>query len=602
MLPCFMSKVVGMFKVRGCEIFMSKMKTLANVEYLIWSRVPKSAFVTLVTSLVTGLIPAALSARVAVIIQEVKGGQNRSVIVKALVFLGCFYILQTVLQASYSVANNAGIFETINLSLRADLCKHKCMFPLIRFEEVDFLDALRNAETSIENEELPMVHYTLMNNIQAVTSLVSVAILLYSYHPYLCLLALLSTLPVWVNRWIRGSAFNRVRTKTAEEERKANMIKGWFYEAPHAKELRVNQAYDAMQSRWAEKDALKRQHEKDFLIKDYRQFAWCSLLKTLGVLLSILLSLSMAQKGMIPASEAAAAMLAFSSLQVAATDFFTTLGNGKYYLERSAGLLAFFDEDRALDQRTPECRDSDDPVADDQPAILLEHVDFTYPESGVQALQDVSFRLAAGERVAVVGMNGSGKTTLAKILLKLYTPDHGAVRYTGQLNPKIAYVPQEIPRLKISVRAYLSLGEPTPPSDQAMLGALDTLGLDMGPAGLDTELGREFSGIELSGGQWQRLALAKATLGRPDLFVFDEATGAIDPLHESYVLQKMLDITEGKTSVIITHRLAICPHVEKILVLDEGKVAAYGSHDELIQNASLYKKMYASQSSAYTLR
>ena len=143
---------------------MSKMKTIAEVEQLIWTRVPKSAFVTLVTSLVEGLIPAALSAQVAVIIREVKGEQDRAVIVKALVFLACFYILQTVLQAAYSVANNGGIFETINLSLRADLCKHKCLFPLIRFEEVDFLDALRNAETSIENEELPMVHYTLMNN------------------------------------------------------------------------------------------------------------------------------------------------------------------------------------------------------------------------------------------------------------------------------------------------------------------------------------------------------------------------------------------------------------------------------------------------------
>ncbi len=579
---------------------MSKMKTIAEVEQLIWTRVPKSAFVTLVTSLVEGLIPAALSAQVAVIIREVKGEQDRAVIVKALVFLACFYILQTVLQAAYSVANNGGIFETINLSLRADLCKHKCLFPLIRFEEVDFLDALRNAETSIENEELPMVHYTLMNNFQAVVSLVSVAVLLYSHHPYLCLLALLSALPVLINRWIRGSAFNRVRTKTAEEERKANLIKGWFYEEPHAKELRVNQAYDAMKTRWAEKDALKRKHEKDFLIKDYRQFAFCSFLKTLGVVLSIFLSLYLARKGVIPASEAAAAILAFSSLQVAATNFFTTLGNGKFYLERSAGLLSFFKADEALKPKERKGPDSEGQVADDQLAIELEHVDFTYPESGVKALRDVSFRLAAGERVAVVGMNGSGKTTLAKILLKLYKPDRGTVHYLEKPNPKIAYVPQEIPKLKISVREYLALGEKPQPSDEAMLEALEQLDLEMGPQGLDTELGREFSGIELSGGQWQRLALAKATLGRPDFFVFDEATSAVDPLHESYVLQKMLEITEGKTTMIITHRLAICPHVEKILVLDEGKVVEYGSHDELIQNASIYKKMYDSQSSAYT--
>ena len=135
------------------------------------------------------------------------------------------------------------------------------------------------------------------------------------------------------------------------------------------------------------------------------------------------------------------------------------------------------------------------------------------------------------------------------------------------------------------------------PSDAELKKSLEKSGLDLS---LDSLLGREFSGIELSGGQWQRLAMAKARLFQDRKFyVFDEATSSIDPIEESFVLEELLRMTNNKTSLIITHKLAICPHVERVLVLKDGKIEAFAPHEEALKISQTYGELFQKQKELY---
>lgn len=564
-------------------------RNILAIEKIVWSRSPLSAAITFFHALLAGLLPAILSAQIQRIIQIVQGGQSWRALLVAISILAGVYLLDSLFQAAYSVANNAGVFERVNLSLRADFSLTACEFPAIRFEEVDFLNKLQSLREAIDNEELPMFHYSLMNHFQALICLISLTALLYSYNPFLSLLALLSTAPVLINRWIRGSAFNSVREKLAPESRKAERIKSWFYQEPHAKEVRVNDAYAKLEKKWSESYERKARVESDFLLTDYRQFELCQLLKVIGLLAAIVLAVFFARSGHIPLSMAAAAILAFSHLQMAAVDFFRTLGNGKYYLSRSIAILEIM---QSLKRQKPQAA-SPQSSGD----FLLQGLSFRYPGADRNALQDINLLIKKGERIGIVGRNGSGKTSLAKLLMGLYPPTEGELSLPELRH--LAYVPQEVPKFKLSLREYLSLGLATEPRDSELLQSLRDLGLNWGEAELSQQIGRDFGGLEFSGGEWQRLAIARTALQEPDLLVYDEATRAIDPLNESFVLEKILELSQRSTSLIITHRLAICPSLDKILLLHEGRLEAFAPHAELLESSPRYREMYESQSAAY---
>ncbi|WP_373730361.1 ATP-binding cassette domain-containing protein [Bacteroides heparinolyticus] len=621
------------------------MKTIFRVEKLVWKTVPKSALVTLLHTLISGLLPAVLSGTVASIVAIVTTAGNRiESLYLPMLLLAVFYLLNSVIQSIYSIANNAGVFESVNLRLRADLCCKKCEYPLINFENPAFLDELHNAETAIEDEELPMLHYSLMNYLESIISLVSVMVVLSSYHYLLSVLALVTVFPVLVNRWIRGAYFNEVREKESKNERRAGIVKKYFYIEPHVKEVKVQNAYVHLMKHWERYDAEKRSELKAYLLKDYMQFECCSLIKSVGFFATVIIIAFGISNGSIESGGAAAAIVAFTSLQNIASEFFRTLGNTRYYIRRAALLLRFLycmegETGSGADARngveTGAVIHSREVVGDstrskthyvssstaltslpDDTAFLLENLCFQYPDVEIYSLDDVSLSIKKGERVAIVGMNGSGKTTLLKVLLGQFPPSSGVFAVSQDLNKKIAYVPQNVPKLKIKVGEYLTLGLEdsetdsrlgtadrsivrdvcTVRKDVALRDVLQAVSLDAEP---HTLLGKEFGGIDLSGGQWQKLAIARSMLEHTDIAYFDEATSAIDPIQESFILKKMLELTQGKTTFIVTHRLAICPRVDRVILLEKGRVIASGSHRELLKTSSVYRDMYELQSNPY---
>ncbi|MFF2807309.1 ATP-binding cassette domain-containing protein [Streptomyces sp. NPDC058000] len=234
---------------------------------------------------------------------------------------------------------------------------------------------------------------------------------------------------------------------------------------------------------------------------------------------------------------------------------------------------------------------------------------FRYEEAAQDALRGVSFTLRRGEVVALVGYNGSGKTTLAKLLSGLYLPTTGAVTWDGvrtdDLDPQamwtqVALVPQEYARWPLTARENITLGRPTDGGDADVHAACARSGADEVitelRSGLDTVLARDWlGGQELSGGQWQRIALTRAFHRSAGLLVLDEPTSALDPLGEHRIFAGLREIAATRAVVLITHRLTNVAVADRILVLDKGRVVQHGTFPELVAQPGLFRELWAYQ-------
>ncbi|WP_234341334.1 ABC transporter ATP-binding protein [Streptomyces sp. NRRL S-646] len=258
-----------------------------------------------------------------------------------------------------------------------------------------------------------------------------------------------------------------------------------------------------------------------------------------------------------------------------------------------------------------------DTLPEDPREIRFENVTFSYPgESARPALDDVSLTLPLGRIVALVGENGSGKTTLIKLLAGLYKPDGGRILWDGvdaatadrhQLAERVAMVAQDFKRWPFTARVNVAIGRSSAPLTEermttslAEAGAEDVVA-DL-PRGLDTLLARQFNGgHELSGGQWQRLGVARAAYRRGRILVVDEPTAALDARAELEVFEKIRALASaGQTVVLITHRLASVRHADLVHVLDQGRLAESGTPDELLASGGIYAELYSLQAEQYT--
>ena len=236
--------------------------------------------------------------------------------------------------------------------------------------------------------------------------------------------------------------------------------------------------------------------------------------------------------------------------------------------------------------------------------IVLRDVGYRYPGARRPALAGVSLSLERGRLLALVGENGAGKTTLARVLLGLLEPTAGGVAGDGGDATRVAAVFQDFVRYGLRVRENVGLADADRmEADEALLGALAAAGpagLAVGKLGLDALLTTEFSGgRDLSGGQWQAVALARGLFRRGDLVVLDEPTAALDPLAERALFERFAQLAQGRFAVIVTHRMAAAALALDIVVLHRGRVVESGSHAELLALGGRYARLWEAQSRWY---
>lgn len=245
-------------------------------------------------------------------------------------------------------------------------------------------------------------------------------------------------------------------------------------------------------------------------------------------------------------------------------------------------------------------------------SIEFRDVSFRYPGTDKYVLKGMSFVLQKGKTCAFVGVNGAGKTTVTKLLTGLYDKYEGGIYINGKLLQSytlaqrkwiFSVVYQDFCRYAISVRDNISLGAVGEFSKQRAAEILDGLGLSKRirqfPEGMDAGLGKVAGDADLSGGEWQRLALARVLYADAPVYILDEPTAALDPIAESEIYSLFREISRGKTTIFITHRMGAARIADEILVVDGGKIAESGSHEELMAHKGIYHGMYESQKEWY---
>jgi ATP-binding cassette subfamily B protein len=247
--------------------------------------------------------------------------------------------------------------------------------------------------------------------------------------------------------------------------------------------------------------------------------------------------------------------------------------------------------------------------------ITADGISFTYPSSQEPALINVSLEVRAGEVLALVGENGSGKSTLAKILAGLYRPSNGVIAWDGvdvstidraEFSRRVAVIFQDFLRYHLSASDNIGLGRFESAGDRpSIIGAAEQAGaaemIAKLPSGYDTLLGPEFlGGVDLSVGQWQRMALARAFFRNAPFVILDEPTASLDARAEHELFQRIRSLLEDRTVLLISHRFSSVRTADRIYVLHEGRVVESGSHEELMVHNGRYAEMFRMQAAAYT--
>ncbi|WP_182906459.1 ABC transporter ATP-binding protein [Microbispora sp. H13382] len=476
---------------------------------------------------------------------------------------------------------------------------------LVCFDDPEFHDALQRARMR-GMQMAEMVVSTAIDTLSGLVGIVAAAGVLGVLHPVLLPLLLLAVVP---DAWAAVRAA-RMRYTTAlvlvPARRRKWIIEELLADKDTAAEVRTFTMRGFLLRMF---DTVARGEQRVMLDLARRQTVARVLGEALGGLgqgaVYVALGLLLAA-GAVPLAVAGTAVLAIRSGQTSLSSFM--YATNRLY-EEGLYFTDFLDFIAHAEARIPAARDRTAP--DGFGRITVEDVTFSYPAAPAPALRGVSVRIERGEVVALVGENGSGKTTLAKILAGLYEPDGGRVRWDdadlSEIDPdslrrRIAVIAQDHTRWPLTARHNITMGMDKGEAEVAR--AAEVAGADQViaelPYGYRTLLDRRFkNGHELSGGQWQRIAVARGFYRDAPLLICDEPTAALDARAEHALFERIRQHADGRTVLLITHRLASVRYADRIYVLDHGKVREHGTHEELITLDGLYAELYNLQAEAY---
>ncbi|SDB60378.1 ATP-binding cassette, subfamily B [Flavobacteriaceae bacterium MAR_2010_188] len=505
---------------------------------------------------------------------------------------------------------------TLTDSLLGDLYSIKSSVTIIKktneinislLEDSEFYDKLERARTQTTGR------VGLMSNaLGELQSLISISTLiagLIYFEPVLIVLLVISIIPSFINEiYFSQQQYSLARGWTAER-RELDYLRFIGANDKTAKEIKLFGLTDFVVDRFKN------------LSEDYYQLNKTLALKrsSLGFLFNVLGSVSYygayvfiiyrVISGVITLGELTFLSGAFNRLMRNLQEFFSKFTR---ITESSLYLADYFD----FIDITVEPEDVEDiplPVVI-QTGFEFKDVYFSYPNSDNIILKGVSFKIKAGEKMAFVGQNGAGKTTLTKLLLRFYEPTSGQILLDGtpisrfnksEYQQYFGVIFQDFFRYEFTVRENIAIGDIKEIDNQEKIEEAARLSLanevisDL-KRGYDQQLGKRFSkGQELSGGQWQKVALARAYMKDAKVMILDEPTSALDAKAESEVFERFIGLTENKTSIIISHRFSTVRQADRIVVLEDGKIIEMGTHEELMLEPKLYAKLFKLQAEGY---
>ena len=474
-------------------------------------------------------------------------------------------------------------------------------------ENSEFYDKLDRARTQTAGR------VDLMSNVlgqaQNIISILTLVAGLIYFEPYLIILLILSIIPSFINE-VRFSQqqYSLARSWTSER-RELDYLRFIGANDKTAKEIKLFGLTNFIVNRFQNLANKYFKLNKTLVIKRSSYGFLFNLLGSISYYAAYVFIIYRVLSGVITLGELTFLSGSFNRLMKNLQDFFSRFTR---ISESSLYLKDYFDYlDISVEPKTVE----DVPLPKViQQGFEFKNVYFAYPDSNNEILKGVSFVVGAGEKIAFVGQNGAGKTTLTKLLLRFYEPTSGEILLDGiNINRynKRAYQAyfgvlfQDFFKYEFTVKENIAIGKIEEINNQqrietaAQLSLADEVVAELS-LGYEQQLGKRFvNGQELSGGQWQKIALARAYMKSAEVMILDEPTSALDAKAESEVFERFIHLIKNKTSVIISHRFSTVRQADRIIVLQEGRILESGTHQQLMANNSLYAQLFALQAEGY---
>ena len=488
--------------------------------------------------------------------------------------------------------------------------------PLIQFEDSAFYDCLRRANNNLGDRLTELLNGMLLPLWQFSIA-ASIAGTLFVVHPWIIPIMALGIIPSLLLQSKRAHMVYDVQRKHTLTDRLRHYYQELLTDRQAAAEVRLFDLSRFLHNRWAHSWRTREKDVLDVYKRDsgYHAFGgFWEWLSYAGALSLIIYSVVMGQATI---GDLAVVISYATRFQNFLQGTVQSVGDILEHSEFLGDAFEFFAHAKEQEKEPVEKISAPhiEQTSDTKRglAITAQDITFTYPSRTDPVVKNVNLQIKAGEKIAIVGENGAGKTTLVKLLIGLYTPDTGEIymvdgdidkRPPEEVQSRVAAVFQDYAKFDLKLRENIGFGQLDAMSDDTRLHAAahraDILDIHADLSdGWDGYLGRKFGDRDLSGGQWQKVALGRAYLKDADLVVLDEPTSALDPKAELALFERFVDLTENRTALMISHRLGAARLADRVIVMRDGQIIETGSHEELLNLNGEYAKLFSAQAQWY---
>ncbi len=592
-------------------------KNMPRLFRLVWTATPIALLISVALTLTSSLLPAAQIYISKLIVDQVVAlvgaGTAVTVMIQALLpLVGAGFgllVLQAILQQLDGYVTQV-MSDRFLLHANTLMLEQATRLDLAHYESSEFHDILNRAQQSGSNYPMRVLRLSLML-LGQVTRLAGLLALLLRFNPLVFVLLLLSALPTfWVGVQFSERRFWMTRRQT-HSRRLADYFGAVLTEPQYVKEVRLFNLGDHLVRQY---HSIRDEFNNESQVLARRQsLAQVSIemIAAIAFYGAYALVLWEAIRGLVTIGDLTLYAGTFQQAQAATAGILTTIATLYEFNLYVSQYFEFLDlAPQVTSPRKP--KPFPTPV---KSGLVLQDVYFTYPGSDRPTLKNISLTVDPTECIALVGLNGSGKTTLLKLLTRLYDVDRGLIAFDdipisafklGDLRRNIGVLFQDFARYALSAQDNIGFGDLPNRADSArVFQAANDAGaealINELDKGYDTVLGKMFTGgVDLSGGQWQKIGLARAFMSQAQVLILDEPTAAVDAIAEHDLFERFRQLTKGKMTFLVSHRFSTVRMADRIVVLEKGEIIETGTHEQLMKKQGRYEEMFRLQAESYT--